>query len=81
MYLSGTSIPISYTNFGTFTVYLKEIQVYSQTFLQTNVIHIHNYNLRDSNLKIFPPRPQSEAIKKSFTYKGAALWNVATLRK
>ena len=43
----------------------------SQKFVQTNVIH--NHNLRDSNLKFFVPKPQSEALKKRFTCRGAAL--------
>ena len=36
---------------------------------------IHNYCLRGADSRIFVPRPSTEALKKSFSYRGAVLWN------
>ena len=36
---------------------------------------IHNHSLRTSSLNVFVPRPQSEALKQSFSYRGAIAWN------
>ena len=36
---------------------------------------IHSYNLRGSSNNIFIPRPRTEAAKRSFSYRGAVLWN------
>ena len=36
---------------------------------------IHSYNLRGSLNNIFIQRPQNDAPKKSFSYRGAVLWN------
>ena len=41
----------------------------------TSVNLVHNHNLRGSSSKQFVPRPQTEALKKSFTYRGTVLWN------
>ena len=36
---------------------------------------IHEHNLRGSNHKLLVPRPLTESLKKSFTYRGVTLWN------
>ena len=36
---------------------------------------VHEHNLRGSNHKLFVPRPLTESLKKSFSYRGATLWN------
>ena len=41
----------------------------------TNVNTIHRHNLRGSEHNLFIPRPSTEALKKSFQYRGAVLWN------
>ena len=35
---------------------------------------IHEHNLRDSSHKQFVPKPLTESLKKSFSYRGATLW-------
>ena len=40
-----------------------------------NVNSVHLYNLRHSDVNIYVPRPNTEAGKNSFHYKGAILWN------
>ena len=40
----------------------------SSKFTPTNVIHSHNR--RHSDSKLFVPRPLTESLKKSFTYRG-----------
>ena len=45
----------------------------SQLFTKTG--EIHNYSLRNSADSLFVPRPNSEALKKSFSYRGAIQWN------
>ena len=42
-------------------------------FIRTS--SVHEYNLRGANHKFFVPRPLSEYRKKSFSYRGAILWN------
>ena len=46
----------------------------SRKLTPTSIIHEHN--LRGPNHKLFVPRPLTESLKKSFTYRGATLWNV-----
>ena len=46
----------------------------SETFTLANTIH-HD-NLRGSNHNLFVPN--TEALKKSFSYRGAILWNELT---
>ena len=48
----------------------------SEKFTLANTIHHHN--LRGSNHNLFVPRPNTEALKKSFSYRGAVLWNDLT---
>ena len=36
---------------------------------------VHEHNLRGSNHKLFVPRPLTESLKKSFSYRGATLWS------
>ena len=36
---------------------------------------VHEHNLRGSNHKLFVPRPLTESLKKSFSCRGASLWN------
>ena len=36
---------------------------------------IHSHNLRGSEHNLFIPRPNTNALKKSFGYRGAVLWN------
>ena len=50
----------------------KQLPEYiSEKFVNTNTIH--RYNLRELNL--FIPGPNTEALKKSFRYRGAIAWN------
>ena len=35
----------------------------------------HNYNLRNSDLGFYLPKPRTEYTEKSFSYSGAKLWN------
>ena len=42
-------------------------------FIRTSSVHKHN--LRGANHNFFVPRPLSESRKKSFSYRGAILWN------
>ena len=39
---------------------------------------VHQYNLRGSEYNLFVPRPNTEALKRSFAYRGAVLWNSLT---
>ena len=45
----------------------------SDKFQSTNSIHKHN--LRGAQHNLFVPRPNTEALKKSFSYRGAITWN------
>ena len=45
----------------------------SAKFVPVNTIH--NYGLRGADSRIFVPRPSTEALKKSFSYREAVLWN------
>ena len=45
----------------------------SDKFASINTIHRHN--LRGAQHNLFIPRPNSEALKKSFRYRGAVTWN------
>ena len=45
----------------------------SGKFTSTSMIHEHS--LRGSNHKLFVPRPLTESLNKSFSYRGATLWN------
>ena len=52
----------------------EQLPVYiSERIENTNTIH--RYNLRESELNLFIPRPNSEALKRSFRYRGAFNWN------
>ena len=48
-------------------------QYLSDKFASVNTIHRHN--LRGTQHNLFIPWPNTEALKKSFRYKGAATWN------
>ena len=41
----------------------------------TSVTTIHRHNLRGNQQNLFIPRPNTEALKKSFRYRGAVTWN------
>ena len=43
----------------------------------TSVNTIHRHNLRGAQHSMFIPRPNTEALKKSFRYRGAVIitWN------
>ena len=45
----------------------------SDKFVSIN--NIHMYNLRGAQHNLFIPRPKTEALKKSFSYRGAVTWN------
>ena len=45
----------------------------SKKFIPTSMVHEHN--LQGFNHKQFVPRPLTESLKKSFSYRGATLWN------
>ena len=36
---------------------------------------VHSYNLRGASNNVFVPRPRTEAVKRSFSYRGAVMWN------
>ena len=36
---------------------------------------VHSHNLRNSKYNLFVPRPNTEAGKRSFQYRGPVLWN------
>jgi len=36
---------------------------------------VHSHNLRNSKCNLFVPRPNTEAGKRSFQYRGSVLWN------
>ena len=44
------------------------------TRILENVNSVHLYNLRRSDVNIYLPRPNTEAGKNSFHYKGLVLW-------
>ena len=48
-------------------------QYISQLFTKTS--DIHAYGLRRSGDSLFIPRPNTETLKKSFSYRGVILWN------
>ena len=41
----------------------------------TNVNTVHRHNLRGAQHNLFIPRPNTEALKTSFSYRGAVTWN------
>ena len=41
----------------------------------TNVNTVHRHNLRGAQHNLFIPRPNTEALKKSFSYRGVVTWN------
>ena len=41
----------------------------------TSVNTIHRHNLRGTQHNLFIPRPNTEALKKGFRYRGALTWN------
>ena len=41
----------------------------------TSVNTVHRHNLRGAQHNLFIPRPNTEALKKSFCYRGAVTWN------
>ena len=45
----------------------------SDKFASINTIHRHN--LRGAQHNLFIPRPNTEALKKRFRYRGAVTWN------
>ena len=52
----------------------KEVPEYlHEKFVLTNTVHSHNIRGVNDNVSI--PRPQTEALKKGFVYRGACLWN------
>ncbi len=46
--------------------------MYLQELFVTRVSH---YRLRDSEGKLFLPKPRTDYLKRSFSYSGASLWN------
>ena len=36
---------------------------------------VHSYNVRGASNNVFVPRPRTEAVKRSFSYRGAVMWN------
>ena len=49
-----------------------------ENFTRTNTVHSHN--LRGVNHNLFVPRPRTDALKKSFVYRGACVWNSLPLQ-
>ena len=48
-------------------------QILNDMFQQFN--QMSSYNLRGSSSKLFLPRPRTESLKKSLSYKGVQQWN------
>ena len=46
--------------------------MYLQDLFVTRVSH---HSLRDSEGKLFLPKPRTDYLKRSFSYSGASLWN------
>ena len=47
----------------------------SELFSFTSVIRPHDHNLRNSEMNLYIPFPNSEYLKKCIGYNGAKLWN------
>ena len=61
-------LPLSIHNF--------QIQIYSSVSSSTRqVFPLQIDNLRGAQHNLFIPRPNTEALKKSFRYRGAVTWN------
>jgi hypothetical protein len=44
------------------------------SFISGNIL-LNNYNFRNSQTDLTPPKPNREFLKRSFKYSGAYLWN------
>ena len=60
-------------NYNSKTMNKQVLKYIYEKFVMANTIH--NHNLRDSEHNLFIPRPNTEALKKSFAYSGVVLWN------
>ena len=49
--------------------------VFPNPFLSARSVNENEYNLRNYNTDLSIPRPKKEALKRSFKYRGALLWN------
>ena len=36
---------------------------------------VHSYNVRGASNNVFVPRLRTEAVKRTFSYRGAVMWN------
>ena len=54
-------------------VHNKVVVYLSDIFSTTS--SVHNHNLRNSTHALFVPRPNNESGKRSFSFRGAVLWN------
>ena len=52
----------------------NKVPVYLSDIFSTTS-SVHNHNLRNSNRALFVPRPNNESGKRSFSFRGAVLWN------
>ena len=55
------------------TAYNLVPEYLSENFTSVNTIHRHNIQGAQDNL--FIPRPKTEALKKSFQYRGTVMWS------
>ena len=60
-------------------ILIQTIMIYDQSNndgLYCNLdVFTEVYNLRDSQGKLFNPKPPTDYMKRSFSYSGAFLWN------
>ena len=54
---------------------LSERLQYLTTGTSTGISQVHAYILRSSSNNIFIRRPETDAARKSFSFRGAVLWN------
>ena len=55
----------------------KAILMYKvvNTLTPTNLPRVSHYRLRDSDGKLYVPKPRTDYLKHSLSYSGAVLWN------
>ena len=49
--------------------------VLTEIFSSASVVRPHDYNLRNSDMKLNLPFPKTEYLKKSISFNGVKLWN------
>ena len=56
---------------------LKSLQGIASNYLSNLFVASHNnaYNLRSDNRKVYLPKPNTNFLNTSFSYRGAESWN------